>query len=533
VLACASAAATGAGPANRFLGRLILGEERPGGMFRVLRDDYDLADVDGGAARHLPPFDFAFVQSGSAIIPFRRGAIPSTHPLWEYILEPGTVSDALGGFSHAQLPFTVEERNANCMHYGVLDFDFRDDGAISDVSYAIASETCPYFKFDMLGRSAASYRREPVPDAARIVRSYQGEREHWIPAKPIEALATDYPGTDPSQFGSPDEVNPADMTVYGVVVDGAQYIGGCNTRAGLYPFCTEMDLPSYSVAKSIFAGLAAMRLSHLFPHAMRERVGDYVPDCAARGTWGDVTFENQLDMASGHYLSSLSLADEGSPDMQGFFLPEDHASKIAFSCDHYPRQAQPGTLWVYHTTDAYTLGTAMRGFYEAHAGSGHDFYRELLALPLWRPLHLDPALDVSRRTYDAIAQPFTGYGLTLHGDDIAKLAIFLNVDDGHLAGKTVLDERQLAAALQRDPRDPGLPAGSTLFRYNNGFWAWNAQATLGCRSPAWIPFMSGYGGIVVALLPNGIAYYYVSDGGSFAWAKAAAEADKMRPFCDK
>jgi hypothetical protein len=43
--------------------------------------------------------------------------------------------------------------------------------------------------------------------------------------------------------------------------------------------------------------------------------------------------------------------------------------------------------------------------------------------------------------------------------------------------------------------------------------------------------MSGYGGIVVALLPNGMTNNYVSDGAVFRWAAAAAEANRMKSFC--
>ena len=43
--------------------------------------------------------------------------------------------------------------------------------------------------------------------------------------------------------------------------------------------------------------------------------------------------------------------------------------------------------------------------------------------------------------------------------------------------------------------------------------------------------MSGFGGIIVALLPNGMTYYYFSDGGKYAWAKAAKEAAKISPIC--
>ena len=526
------AAAASAGSANRFQGHLILGEERPGGIFEVLRDDLGEANAYGGAARHLPPFDFTFVQSGNAIIPVRRGAISGTHPIWEYILEPGTVSGGPGGaYSQATIPFTLEERNANCMHNGTMRFSFRSDGAVSDVAYRITAETCLYFKFNMSGSIAARYVPAQLPDTAAIIARYNDDVAHRMPLRPIQDLAIDYPGIDPNQFGSPFEVKPEDMTVYGVIVNGIHYVGGCNSRDGVYPFCAQMDLPSYSVAKSIFAGLESMRLSYLRPHAMASRIADYVPECAVEGSWGDVTFGNMLDMASGHYRSADYMVDEDEADMRQFLLADDHATRIAFACDHYPHEAKPGTVWVYHTPDSYLLGTAIRAFYESRMQTSSDFYHDLLVAPLWHPLHLDPAIDVVRRTYDSVAQPLTGYGMTLHSDDIAKLSVFLNVNNGQIGGRTVLDETMLAGALQRNPRDPGLNAGGPDYRYNNGFWAWNAQSFLGCKSPAWIPFMSGYGGITIAMMPNGVTYYYVSDGGSFAWARAAAESNKIKPFC--
>ena len=89
----------------------------------------------------------------------------------------------------------------------------------------------------------------------------------------------------------------------------------------------------------------------------------------------------------------------------------------------------------------------------------------------------------------------------------------------------------LDAALQRNSGDSGLPAGSNELRYNNGFWAYNAQRVLNCERPVWIPFLSGYGGVVVILMPNGVVYYYVSDGGNFVWARAVKAADAIAPLC--
>jgi len=508
-----------------FQGRLVL-DSQPG-SFTVIKDPYGLANAPG--AQTLPPFDFAFVQKGHALIPMQRGAIPSTHPMWEFILEPGTVKKDGSGFSRAALPFALEERNQNCMHQGTLSFRFEADGTVADAHVDISAETCAYFQFDMSGDIAAHYVPGTVEGAQGAIKAYRHEEAARLPQKTFAALQRKYPGIDITAFGS--GVAPEDMSLYGLVLDGVNYVGGCQTRDGAYPFCAEMDLPSFSLAKSVFASMMTMRLAQLYKGAAQQHIAPFVPACAASGNWNDVTFAQTLDMATGNYNSNLFEVDENSPDMSVFLESDTHDGKIGFSCTHYPRKSPPGTVWVYHTADTYTLGTALRAYYAAQSGSDHDFVDDLLIAPIWSRLNVHPGLDVVRRTYDATAQPFAGYGLTLTADDVAKLSIFLNDDHGMRSGRAVLDQTMLSAALQQTPGDAGLETGAADLRYHYGFWAWNAQATLGCSAPAWIPFMSGYGGIVVALLPNGLTYYFFSDGGSFDFSRAAAEADKIRPFC--
>jgi len=516
-------------PTNVFEGHLVLGEEKPGGTFRVLKDQFGDADANAGAARHLPPFDFAFVQSGDVLISEKRGAVPGSHPEWEYILEPGRVWDEAAdhGLTRAAIPFTLEERNANCMHNGVLTFLFGKSGAVSDVAYEIAHETCFYFKFDMWGRRAARYLPQSVPDAAAIAARYAKDVAGRMPTRSIAELSRD--GIDPSQFGA--EIPPGDMTLYGFVANGVNYVGGCQTRFGTYPYCDVLDVPSYSVAKSLVGGLATMRLNLLYPGMTRSTIGALVPDCAGAGTWNDVTLADALDMATGHYNSPDDQADEDAPDLLPFFLADSHAKRIAFACTHYPRKSSPGTRWVYHTADIYLLGTALNAFWRGKEGASRDFFTDLLADGIWKKLGLSPSAAVTRRTYDAAAEPFSGYGLTLQRDDVAKIAQFLNVDGGAVGGEQLVDREMLDAALQRVPTDTGLEASGPEFRYHYGFWAWNAQHVLGCKSPAWIPYMSGYGGITVALLPNGMSYYYFSDSGIWLWAKAVIQADKIKPIC--
>jgi hypothetical protein len=524
-----------AGTRHVFEGRLHLVRERSEHGFRALLDRYGDAGANGRAAMHLPEFDALLVQSGPALIPVRRGVIRGAHPEWELILEPGRVWDEPGDgdATRAALPFALEERNANCMHQGVLTFLFRGDGSLSDVAFEIAHETCAYFQFDWWGYAEAAYAPQAIPGAAEVVARYREEVRTRLPVRPIATLAQDFPGARAEDFASPREVPPPSLSSDGLVVDGVVYAGDCPTRFGPYPFCAALDLPSYSLAKSIDGGIATFALAALYPEVLGAPVADYVPACAGPGGWQGITIENTLDMATGRYLSSEDNQDEDSADMLGFFTAETHAKKIAFACTHYPRRALPGVQWVYHTTDSYVLGTALDAFYRAKVGAGADVYDDLLVRDLWSALDLSPALAAPQRTYDAVRQNWTGYGLTLHADDVAKIAMFLQSADGRLGARQVLDRQLLDEALQRDPMHRGLRAGSDDLRYNHGFWAWNAQRTLGCRDPTWIPFMSGYGGILVALFPNGMTYYYFSDGGVFRWALAAAAADRLRSFCKK
>lgn len=519
-------------PSQHFEGRLKLTRAGRNG-FKAVSIDPSFLDAGHRDVSGLPAFDFEYVQDGADLIPKRRGTIPGDHPSWEIILEPGRVWDDAGdgGYSRASLPFTLEERNANCMHNGVLTFLFKSDGRISNAAWQIGSETCLYEKFDAWGWLAAAYIRSEIPGAKEIAAAHRAEVTARMTMKPIAQLATDYPGADPKRFGSVQEVAAENMTLYGFVIGRVHYTGGCRTRHGVYPFCEVMDLPSYSLAKSLVGGIALMRLERLYPGVSNRLIRDYVPQCAVDDRWADVTFANTLDMATGLYRSSVDQEDENSAEEARFFFPTDHESKIRFACSEYSRKAPTGTQWVYHTSDTYALGTAMNRFIKERRGPAADFYSAMLVPELWAPLKLSPSLAVTRRTYDDVAQPFTGYGLTLHRDDIAKLATFLSVDEGRIDGQEMLDGPMLNAALQNDADDRGLRGSTGEFRYHNGFWAYNAAHALGCKDEVWIPYMSGFGGLQVVMLPNGTVYYYVSDGREYRWAVAAAESNRIKRFC--
>ena len=88
------------------------------------------------------------------------------------------------------------------------------------------------------------------------------------------------------------------------------------------------------------------------------------------------------------------------------------------------------------------------------------------------------------------------------------------------------------AALQLDPTTADSRRRRTARSlYNNGFWAVRIDGLPGCDAPLFVPFMSGYGGIRVVLMPNDVAYYYFSDGGEFRFRRAIAGRGTIRPYC--
>ena len=529
----ASAAASSDTAVNVF-GRLILRDGPQPAGFRVLRDTYGAADAPAAPARRLPSVvQVDLVQDGNALIPRQRTPMAGAHPYWEFAFGVGRTwhEPADGEWTRATLPFSLMEVNENCLRHGVLTFVFGPAGRISRVAYQVSSETCAYFKADLWGYLQAELLDVTLPDAGRVVEERRAELGRRLPRRPLAQLAVDHPGSDPAEFGHPAEVTPSQMTTWGVIVDGVHYSGGCPTRAGEYPFCEELVLPSYSVAKSVFGSLGLMRLEKRFPGAREQKVVDFVPECAAQGGWNDVTFGNLLDMSSGHWTSAVAYADENSAATSKQFFDEPrHAGKIGHACGHSPRREAAGRSFVYRTSDTYVLGTALTAFVRRQLGPQADLLDDIVWPDVWRAAGLSPVARFSRRTRDDVRQPFVGFGLTLLPDDIAKLGQWLNPLSA--SAQDLLDTRMLRSALQLDATDRGLAttADGTL-RYNDGFWAMRFDDLPGCEAPVFVPFMSGFGGVTIALLPNGVTYYYFSDGNEFRFRRAVYAAARLHPYC--
>jgi len=512
-------------PLNTFEGRLeLLGEPEGGHVEMVcgqLEPDH----------RYLPEFDFAFVQSDGYLIPVQRGQIIAEHPLWNLILEPGRVWQEAGDgdYSRASLPFALITKGNNATFNGTLTFLFNAQ-SVSKVWYQITQETTSYTRANLWGLLDATYYPGPVDKAEQIRADFAAELAARLPTKLIEALAEDYPDVDVSAFGR--GVTPAHMTWYGVMVNGVNYVGGCQTRFGTYPYCESMRATSYSTAKSAFVSVALMRLAQKYGAEVANLlIKAYVPEYAASsGDWESVTYNHTIDMSTGNYFSDGFMADDTGAKMNEFYGAQPYSARItaAFTA---PNVAAPGKQWVYRTSDTFILTRAMHNYLQSREGLEADIY-QFVVNEVYRPLGLGPGVYTTMRTADDNwqGQAEGGYGTWWIPDDIAKLALLLNNNGGQINGEQVLHPALLAATMQRDPADRGVKIDRRQM-YNNAFWATHYTESDGFDCEFWITEMQGVSGNVVALFPNGITYYYFSDNQEFTWDAALRESDKMIPLC--
>lgn len=523
--------AAAAPPAHAFEGTLTLNDVAASGGFTTLKDPYGYAST--AALKHLPPFSVQLVQNGSHLVPVARGLQYTGSPYWNLAVGAGRAwsENGDGGQTRAALPFAMIERNANCVHNGVLTFLFTNT-TVSKVRYQVTSETCEYFQFDLWGQVGASYTPGGVTGAEGIRTAYAAEVADRLPTKPISALATDHPGSgvDVSAFGG--GITPSALSTYGFLYGGVNYVGTCPTRQGAYPFCGQLLLPSYSTAKSAFGGIALMRLAQKYgPAVTDELVKDHVAE-ASGSAWNGVSIDHALDMATGNYSSADYEADEAGSTMSSFFLAETYADKMTAALS-FPHRAAPGSIWTYHTSDTFLATRAMDDVLKDHAGSGTEIFA-MLRDEVLKPAKLGPdSLTTLRTGNSPTGAAFGGYGMFWTQDDIAKVAKLLTVDDGVADGTQVLHPGLLDATMQRDPADRGVTtSGPVPFRYNTAFWArdFSSADDAAFTSPFSVPFMSGFGGISVVLMPNGSSYYVFSDNNEFAWSSAVVQSNKLAPM---
>jgi hypothetical protein len=291
-----------------------------------------------------------------------------------------------------------------------------------------------------------------------------------------------------------------------------------------------MRLTTYSVSKSMLNGVAMMRLGQLYgPTVYSQLIKDYLPQYVDGGDWSNVTFDDTINLATGNYLSAVSMSDENTPQAIAFIDAEDYATKINDAFTAFPSQAPPGTVFVYHSTDQFIVNQAMNAYLQQQQGSSADIFN-MARQDVFAPIHISQGFDTLRTDNSATGKSLGYSGLFVIQDDIAKIDKLLNNDGGMIGGKQILDPVRLQETLQRTGAPFGIPESTTgppVDMYFNGFHA--DQMTYSCSF--WVPNMAGSGGIIVALFPNGSTFYLASDNNEWDWTHALSESNKLVPMC--
>jgi hypothetical protein len=512
----------GAGlPSHRFEGRLELHDEQ------LSQIDNHFAEwwlPDGQESSTIPDFDYEFVQCGDTLLPIQRGRILTDNPHWDLLLQPGRVWSTPfdEGMSRASFPFALTMKAENCVQNGLMTFLY-DDDSVSDVRWQITQETCHFHEFDMWGQSAATYHPAEIPESEQVIDDHNAQRKSSFPTQSWEDLATQY-NVDLAQMDS--EVTLGNLTTRGVLVDGTLYLDRCRSRFGDYPYCDEMLLPSFSLAKTSFISLAMMTIAQEFgPGIYDAKLSELLPKETndAADDWSSVTMAHLVDMTTGHFR----YANQNDDFMGDFYSEYDLASRLE-SALLFPYEVPPGEQVVYLTPNSQISAAALDVYLANQNAFPSDAY-DYLVDRVFKPIGMSPEYFTTLRTHEnGIANngtAFGGYGMTWTPQGTAKLSKFF-LDGGSLDGQQLLHPESLATALfQTEER--GAPMNYYDWFYLRGFWA--KTANLSCQPT--IPYMFGVSGITVTLFPNDVVYFSYTDSQEYPVISIVEEVNKIKPLC--
>jgi hypothetical protein len=483
-----------------------------------------------GIAEPLLGFSVAFFTQGAHLVPVVRDLVP----LSTIILSPGRVwsEPGDGGLSRASFPFVLTDPYTNATHTGLATFLY-DDTRVSALRFQVVQETAPWAKYDGWGQTPLTYTPGLLANDAAVRAQFAAELQQQTPIRPWSALPV---AGSPWLEGFDGDAAPEDVSGSGLIIDGVLYLRGCETRWGPYPYCRHMRHGVFSVTKSLGAAVALLRLAQTYGDQVFDlKIKDFVTVTAAHDGWARVTFADVLNMATGigdkvpRREPNAPFADEGA-NVDTFLRAPTAKRKLAlaFLAGHYPWG--PGEVLRYNSTQTFVLAAAMDSFLKRQRGSQAQLW-DMVVAEVFRPIGIFHApMRHSREPEGGRGIPILAYGLYPTIDDVAKLTTLLQQGGQH-QGQQLLSAAKLAEALDTtDAR--GLPSRQeNRFgegRYHLSFWSVPYRTATGCAFQ--IPYMLGYGGNVVMLLPNGVSAPRFADGFNFDLESMVLAGEAIRPF---
>jgi hypothetical protein len=486
-----------------------------------------------GLPTPLPGLTVAFFSHGEHLVPVVRDIM---RPPGTLILSPGRVWSEPGdrGMSRAAFPFVFITELGNEAHNGLATFLY-DDTKVSALRFQVVQETAAWAKFDFWGQATMTYAPGSIPNERALRAEFTVELKRETPIRPWSTLAM---SGSPVLDAFDGDARPADISANGLIVDGVIYVRGCNTRYGPYPYCRHMRHGVFSVTKSLGAAVALFRLAQKYgDQVLDEKIKDHVTVTAKHDGWERVTFRDALNMATG--IGELSperepndvTADENKPKMFKWGAARSAKEKLDESFSYGRYAWGPGEVVRYNSTHTFVLAAAMDAFLKRREGPDAHLW-DMVVKEVFRPIgvfHAPMAHTLEPGGGRGI--PLLAFGFYPTIEEVAKIATLLQ-NGGRHRGEQLLSAASLADALHRTVA-AGLPTGRrNRFgdeQYRLSFWSVPYRTASGCFFQ--IPYMSGLGGNLVVLLPNGVSAFRFADGDNYDVDSMILAGEMIRPFC--
>ena len=487
--------------------------------------------------RWFPGFSADFFVTGEYLVPVERGILgrAGTRSHWRIILSPGRVWAETGdaGWSRASFPFVLVSDDTNEAHNGIATFLF-DDLRTSELQFQVVQETASWNRNDFWGRLPLAYVPGAVADEAAREAEWVAEVAALTPIRDWSELGT---GRDAALWDTFTRgLDSDDVSATGIVSDGAIYMRPCATRLGDYPYCAFMRHGAFSVTKSMGAALTLLRLAQKYGDEVLELpIRDYVAVSALHPGWEQVRFIDVINMATGVGGANPDrdavdpFADENAVTLGAWSSVASEGSKLDAVFDQADYDWGPGEVFRYNTTQTFVLAVAMQELVARREGREVRLW-DVMMREVFEPIgirHMPMMHTVEAGATPGV--PLMGIGLYPTVDDVAKVATLLQ-NAGRHSGVQLLSARGLEAALFRSGH--GLPTGDVnaagVQLYSLSFWS--LPYRLG-RCIEQLPYMDGYGGNFVLLLPNGVSAFRFADAGNYDVDALSDVAALIRPWC--
>ncbi len=505
------------------------------------------ADIHGKRPQLFPGVALEFVSHDGHLVPLERDIIIArdSDSYWQIQVSPGRAWSEPGddGMSRASFPFLLTSIIENESYNGVATFLY-DDDSVSSLRYQVVSHLSPFViqtRFTAAGQSAMKYAKH-AGISEGVIADFDQELADRLVWRDWSELEEEYGAAVFADFDS--GIDPSLTLTSGLVIDGEVYVRSMNTPFGPYPYPREMRHGVWSVTKTAAGMLTLMRMAEKYgDEILDERIADYLDVTAQHDGWKDVTFRHVFSMTTGvgtgtHDVNPNNIGvgdasnaanNAGLDDYMAWYFAPTLAEKLdeVFKIPSYPWG--PGEHARYRDRDIFTGSAALEALLRERGGDDADLW-QMMVEEVYRPIGIHHISMTHTREANERGTPMLAWGIYVSIDDIAKIAMLIQNGGVH-DGVQLLSKQGIAEALYQTDRR-GLPTGETNVHgpksYHLTLWHENYVTESGKAFTA--PRMSGYGGNIVQLMPNGIVGFRFGNGGDVELEKMTTIADMIRPY---